>query len=70
MLYRIVDSAVAQEYFKIDMFTGYLSIRRMLSENQAVDKYEVHILTFTILWANSADNNFMIFFLIFPENRI
>ena len=27
-------------------------------------------LTFAILWANSADNILMIFFLFFPENRI
>ena len=25
---------------------------------------------FTMLWANSADDNLMIFFLFFPENRI
>ena len=27
-------------------------------------------LTLTMLWADSADNNWMIFFKIFPENRI
>ena len=27
-------------------------------------------LTFTTLWANSADDDSMIFFLFFPENRI
>ena len=28
------------------------------------------ILTFTTLWAYSADNKLMLFFLFFPENRI
>ena len=27
-------------------------------------------LTLTMLWADSADNNWMIFFKIFPENRV
>ena len=31
---------------------------------------EVIVLTFTTLWADSADDKLMIFFLIFPENRI
>ena len=30
----------------------------------------LNILTFTTLWAFSADNKLMIFFLFFPENRI
>ena len=28
------------------------------------------VLTFTTLWANSADNKCMIFFLLFPQNRL
>ena len=36
---------------------------------QSVFKYD-NELTFTTLWANSADNKLTIFFLIFPENRI
>ena len=27
-------------------------------------------LTFTFLWANSADDKLVVFFLFFPENRI
>ena len=31
---------------------------------------EAIVLTFTTLWADSADDKLMIFFLFFPENRI
>ena len=31
---------------------------------------QINPLTFTTLWANSADNNLVILFLFFPENRI
>ena len=34
-----------------------------------MSKNERTILTFTALWANSADNKLIIFFLIFLENR-
>ena len=32
--------------------------------------FKSFILTFTTLWAFSADDKLMIFFLFFPENRI
>ena len=36
-----------------------------------IEKYTcIADLTFTTLWANSADDKLLIFFLFFPENKI
>ena len=39
-----------------------------LEEQRSVIKFQ--LLTFTTLWAFSADDKMMLFFLFFPENRI
>ena len=42
----------------------------MFSWNNKKDQVQTGSLTFTTLWAFSADDKMMLFFLFFPENRI
>ena len=49
-----------RNYGRSDLHQCYILL--FLSKHQAI------ILTLTTLWANSADNKLVIFFLLFPEN--
>ena len=41
MFYNIVGPNIAEDYFRLNTRTGWISIHKSLSENQAIDIYEV-----------------------------
>ena len=41
VFYNIVGPNIAEDYFRLNTRTGWISIHKSLSENQAIDIYEV-----------------------------
>ena len=66
--FKIVHAAFKVSRYKVTIL--YSQVFKHLDFTPSVAIFVGRLLTLTILWANSADNKLIIFFLFFLENRI